>query len=281
MIYGSILFLLALSLILGSIISYSQKRQDLQVVFLDVGQGDSILISQGSYQVLVDGGRDGKLLLNKLGKYIPFWDRKIEAVVETHPDQDHIAGLIDVLKSYDVSMIVKTDYPSDSQTFKALGEESSKEKAQDIEARMGTEIKFPEGAVLKIIYPFSEVGNMGKNQSNESSVIAKLEYGENRFLLTGDLPKEEEKKIIDSGADIGSVVIKISHHGSKYSNSSEFLEKVNPKEAVISVGKDNAYGHPNQEVINLLAEKNILILRTDERGDIVYECKKDAACIFN
>jgi len=274
--YGIILFLLVLSLVLGAIIFYSQNSQEFKVAFLDVGQGDAILVSQGNYQMLIDGGRDGKLLLNKLGKYVPFWDRNIEVMLATHPDQDHIAGLINVLNSYNVKTVIKTGDQSNTQTYKRFQDDIVGEKAENIEAKKGTIIKFPSGAEAKIIYPFSEIGDIQDSQSNSGSIVVKINYGENSFLLTGDFPKDKESEILDS--DISSKVLKVAHHGSKYSTSSEFLKKVNPTDAVISVGKDNSYGHPNEEVLILLKEKNINVLRTDERGDIVYNCKEDSIC---
>jgi competence protein ComEC len=276
--YSLILFLLALSLVLGAIIFYSRNDQDFRVIFLDVGQGDAVLISQGSYQMLIDGGRDGKLLLNKLGKYIPFWDRNIEVMLETHPDQDHIAGLINVLNSYNVKTVIKSGDRSETQTYKRFQDDVTNEKAENIEAKKGTVVKFPSGASAEIIYPFSETGDISDNQSNSGSVVVRINYGENSFLLTGDFPKDKEAELLNSGFDLSSRVLKVAHHGSKYSTSLEFLEKVNPADAVISVGRDNSYGHPNEEVLNLLKEKNISILRTDEKGDIIYDCKKDLIC---
>ena len=251
------------------------------MVFLDVGQGDAILILNGSYQMLIDGGRDGRLLLNKLGKYIPFWDRNIETIVATHPDQDHIAGLIDVMEKYNVKAIIENSDQSDTQTFKKFSEDMDLEKANKIEAKNGVKIKFPDGAEAEVIYPIFETGEIIDRESNSGSIVIKLNYGENNFLFTGDLPKEQEKIIVDSGQDIYSGILKIAHHGSKYSTSPEFLEKVNPKDAVISVGKDNSYGHPNREILNLLQEKGINVFRTDEKGDILYKCKKDSFCELN
>ncbi len=276
--YGIVGFLLALFLVLGNVIWHPQGNDNLEVIFIDVGQGDAILISQGSYQMLIDGGKDGKVLLNKLGKYIPFWDRDIEVMLATHPDQDHIAGLIDVLEAYNVKSVIETGDQSQSQTYKKLQEEISNEKSEKTEAKKGTEIKFPSEATAKIVYPFFETGDINDSNSNSGSVVVKIDYGENSFLLTGDLPKEQEEMIISSGQDINSKILKVAHHGSKYSTGAEFLDKVSPKQTVISVGKGNSYGHPNSEVIDLLKNKNIDILRTDERGDIIYGCKKDLDC---
>lgn len=279
--YSIMLFLLVVSFVLSGIIYFSRKTGDLKIIFLDVGQGDAILISQGSYQMLVDGGRNGKSLLEKLGKYVPFWDRRIEVIVATHPDQDHIAGLIDVLEKYEVGTVIKTQDKSQSQTYGKLEEEIENEKANNIEAKKGTLIKFSGDISAEILYPFSETGDMADNKSNSGSAVMKIVYGENSFLLAGDLPKEQEISVINSGGDIHSRVLKAAHHGSKYSTSPEFLERVDPTDAIISVGKDNSYGHPNGELLNLLEEKNINILRTDERGDIIYRCKKYSVCGLN
>src|SRR3989344_4106796 len=142
-------------LILGGIIFYQKNNHDLRVIFLDVGQGDSILIQQGMNQMLIDGGRNGKTLLEKLGRYIPFWDRQIEVIVATHPDQDHIGGLMDVFKSYKVAKVIRTDAKSDSRTFKAFEEAIKNENMDKIEAEKGVKIKFPAGAEGEIAYPFS------------------------------------------------------------------------------------------------------------------------------
>jgi competence protein ComEC len=274
--YSVILSLSVLGVIFACIIHFSQEPDKLRVVFLDVGQGDAILISKGNYQMLIDGGRDGKLLLNKLGKYIPFWDRNVEVILATHPDQDHIAGLIDVLQKYNVKNVLKTQDKSESQTYKKFEEEIGNEKSENIDAKKEVSIKISDDAGIEIVYPFSETGDIADNKSNEGSVVVKINYGENSFLLTGDLPKEQEIEIVNSGINIASTIFKIAHHGSKYSNSAGFLEKVNPIQTIISVGKDNSYGHPSGEVVNFLKEKNISVFRTDERGDIAYECAKDS-----
>ena len=130
--------LIALIVILSVIVFYGQNNA-MSVVFLDIGQGDGILISQGSQQVLIDGGKDGKFLLEKLGKYIPFWDRNIETIIETHPDQDHIGGLVEVFKAYSVASVVETKMQNNSQTFKKLEETvdqlASQNKLEKIEAK--------------------------------------------------------------------------------------------------------------------------------------------------
>jgi len=271
-IYTSLAFLFLLVIILATIIFFTHKK-DLRVVFFDVGQGDVILISEGSQQVLIDGGKDGKLLLEKMGKYVPFWDRNIEAVIVSHPDQDHIGGLINLFRAYKVQNVIKTNAQSDSQTFQKLEEEISQSGVEKVEAKKDLTINFSNGAVAQILYPFDSLPNEVDASSNDNSVVVKLSYGENKFLFTGDLPSTKEAELLNDKTDLNSQILKVSHHGSKYATSNEFLDAVNSQDAIISVGKNNFYGHPNQEVLQRLLEHKARIFRTDEIGDIEYLCQ--------
>jgi competence protein ComEC len=269
-LYLILFFLLVLCLILSGIIFHSQK-QELTVNFLDVGQGDAILISEGSKQILIDGGPNGQILLEKLGKYIPFWDRNIEVVIATHPDQDHIDGLIDAMKTYNIGEIIDNSEETDSQVYKKYKEIIQEKNIPRMKGQRGMNIKISEDAKLEILNPGENLDN-NKKDTNADSIVAKLTYGENSFLFTGDLPSEKELTLISAGLDLNSRVLKVAHHGSKYSTSLEFLDKVAPKDAVISAGKNNRYGHPAWETLDRLNEKKTRILRTDEAGDIVYGC---------
>jgi len=275
-IYATLFLLLALAFILGGIIFYAKNSRELAVIFFDVGQGDAILISHGNNQMLIDGGKNGKIILEKLGKHIPFWDRTIEAVIATHPDQDHIGGLIDVAEAYNISNIIETNSISESQTFLAWKEAEKSEHSQILEAIKGLTVKFPEGADAQVIYPFSSVISPNKSSANQYSVVMELKSGENSFLFTGDLPAEQELALIREKSALNSRVLKVSHHGSKYSTSEEFLNAVKPEEAVISVGKNNSYGHPSPEIIEKLLKHGVKIWRTDEMGDIKYKCNPPA-----
>ncbi len=265
--------LIVLIIILSTIVFQGKSDAPLSVVFLDVGQGDAILISQGSQQILIDGGKDGKLLLEKLGKYIPFWDRNLETIIETHPDQDHIGGLVDVFGAYTVGSVVETKMQNDSQTFKKLEETIAKNNVEKIEAKKDVAIKFPDGAMLQVLYPSESVTDKNVSDTNLYSVVVKLTVGKNKFLFTGDFPTTQDSLLLGSGVDVSADFLKVAHHGSKYATSDEFLNAVKPTEAIISVGKNNSYGHPNPETLQRLISHKIKILRTDEQGDIVYECQ--------
>lgn len=275
----SILVFAAVLFILLYAISFMRQKNTFMVNFLNVGQGDAILISQGNTQVLIDGGKDGKLLLEKLGSRIPFWDRTIETIIVTHPDQDHIGGLLKVLQTYKVETIMQTTHKSDSQTYEKLQDLVRKNHVENIDAMRDVVLHMHE-AQIKILYP---LGSLREGiESNATSVVSKIEYGENSFLMTGDLPSEQEAELIKSGLLLEADVLKISHHGSKYSSSQEFLKSVKAADAVISVGKNNTYGHPHQDVMQRLKDLHMNILRTDEKGDIVYRCENpQSRCILS
>ncbi len=240
----------------------------LRIVFLDVGQGDSLLISQGQVQVLIDGGRDGKILLGKLGQQMPFWDKQIEVVIATHPDADHVGGLAAAASRYHVSTYLSNGVVGESDVFRNLQRVlDSDQRTEQAVVGTGSKIIFPEGAELSVLFPRSGTAE-AMNETNEGSIVTRLVFGDTSFLLTGDLPREETVL-----PDIlPTKVLKVAHHGSKYSTSEAWLGKVHPEDAIVSVGK-NRYGHPSEEVLSRLQKHGIHILRTDQRGDIEYICR--------
>lgn len=253
-----------------------QGAKETKVVFLNVGQGDAILISQGGNQVLIDGGRSGKTLLSGIARHVPFWDRTIETVIATHPDADHIGGFPDLVSRYRVHTYVSTSVRSESDVFSLLERtlREAREPIDRIVAGRGLSVAFPRGGTLEVLYP--EDGTRVSGASNETSVVTRFSFGETDFLLTGDLPKEELFL-----PDVPpSEILKLSHHGSKHSSSDTFLARVRPEEAVISVGK-NRYGHPAPEALARVAALGSRIRRTDVSGDIVYRCRTETNdCLF-
>lgn len=248
---------------------------NLEVVFFDIGQGDSIFVKtpQG-HQVLIDGGPSGKRILEKLGDEMPFWDRSIDLVVLTHPDYDHLRGLLDALDRYKVKNILWTGVLRETETFEKWLEKLEKEKEQGAEifiALKGQVIRVGDSQFY-VLHPFESLdGQLWEKNANDSSIVLKLIFGNTAFLLPGDITKEVEQALLprsDLPVSIGADILKIAHHGSKAASSKEFLQVVAPNAAVISCGKDNTYGHPHQEVLSNLAEFGITVLRTDELGDI-------------
>lgn len=222
------------------------------LVACDVGQGDGILIWRGSAQVIVDGGPDKKKMIDCLSRFVPFWDRSIELVVLTHAEADHMTGVLEVLRRYQVGQVVTSGLAKD------------KVAANDVPVHIavaGEEVRVNglEFIILGTRTDTSEV--------NETSVVLKLVYGQFRALLTGDIGSETEQLLVNSGRNLTSNVLKVGHHGSKFSSSREFLEAVKPAVAVISAGKNN-YGHPTKEVLERLKDAGARIWRTDESGDV-------------
>jgi len=278
---------LSLILLVGLVWSAVRQLPDkrLHLVFCDVGQGDAILITHGSSQILIDGGPNNQVL-NCLANNMPFWDREIEMVVLTHPEKDHFGGLIDVIERYDVKYFVVNSVVNDSAGFWEFREVVLAEEALIFSPQEGERLKigplifevfWPEERLddllvwshfaealrdkEKILGAASVAGN-----PNETSIVLKLSFGNFDTLLTGDIGFISEKKL--DLADLGEIeVLKIGHHGSKYSTSEEFLAQVKPELAVISVGK-NSFGHPTEEVLSKLTSLGIQYLRTDKQGEI-------------
>ncbi len=245
------------------------QSQYLEVDFLNIGQGDAIFIeTPARQQILIDGGPDSSVL-TKLSREMPFFDRTIDLVILTHPEKDHIAGLFEVLKRYKIKTILWTGVVRDTNEWQEWVNLVRKEKADIKIAQKGERIIFnkenPE-IFIDILNPEENLeGKESKNTSNDTSIVALLKVGENSFLFTGDIGEPTEKKLAEK--NIGADILKIAHHGSKYSSSEEFLKKVLPVAAVISVGENN-YGHPTEEVLARLNNFGIKLLRTDEDGDI-------------
>lgn len=270
-----LIFLLTLFAFLPFAILFSWPSQRLYLVACDVGEGDAILITKGFTQVLIDGGPNNKVL-QCLAQNMPFWDRTIELVINTHPDKDHITGLIDVIQRYNVRQLVSNSLVVDTEVFKEFYQQIIEKKIPVYSPQKGDKIKIA-GLEFKVLWPEKVIGdpaiwkqnvnnlNAAASQlfTNNFSIVLHLQYGQFDALLTGDITAKEEKEIIKDYQFQDIEVLKIPHHGSKYSTSEEFLKAVNPRVAIISVGK-NPWGHPTKEVLERLSQRNIKILRTDK-----------------
>jgi len=257
--------------ILASLTAATMPDDNLHISFLDVGQGDAILIQRGSQQVLVDGGPSPQAIGLALGEKMPFWDRTIELVVLTHPSADHVAGLVEVLHRYKVKQVLYPDLDFKSNIY---DEWCSLLEEKDIKctlAQAGQRIDLGEviiGVLNPQIPPFTGTGS----DIDNNGVVLRLEMGEVSFLLTADIMWEAEFELIDRRASLTSTVLKVAHHGSATSTTAEFLAVVNPELAVISVGESNTFGHPTKEVIDRLEQKlgSENIYRTDDNGTIEF-----------
>ncbi|MBX2866450.1 MBL fold metallo-hydrolase [Candidatus Kaiserbacteria bacterium] len=228
------------------------------VVFLDVGQGDSIFIqSPTETQMLIDGGR-GSAVLRPLADVMGFFDKTIDYVLITHPDSDHVGGLVSVFDRYEILHVLRTEKESETAVWQAVEERLEGEM---LFARRGQTYDLGGGAVLTILFPEADASDL---ESNEASIVARLVYGESEFLFMGDAPQEVERKLLEG--DIQSDVLKVGHHGSKTSTAEEFIEVVRPTYSIISAGKDNRYGHPHAEVLENLSVSEIK--NTADEGSI-------------
>ncbi len=267
---GIIVFLAVVSVFVCMVAASKDRGHNLRVTFLDVGQGDAILIeAPNGNRVLIDGGTPSGKTLSELGSVLPFYDRSLDAVIATHPDQDHIGGLPEVLKRYSVSALFEPDLYSGNGSYEEMERMGEKDGAQKIVARAGTVVHLDKNATLEILYPEKKLPPA--SDTNASSVVAKLTFGKISFLFTGDLPQEQENYLVEKyGAELDSDVLKFGHHGSKTSTSPEFLADVSPKYGVVSAGVDNKYGHPNKEVLDLAEKDKVEVLRTDKQGRISF-----------
>lgn len=239
-----------------------QNINTMEVHYIDVGQGDCTLIKCGAEAMLIDGGDNSKgtqiqSYLQKQGI------DKLNYVIATHPDSDHIGGLDVIVYKFECETIIMPDMEKDSKTYKDLIAAMKSKSYKAIFPEMGKEYSLGD-AVFTIISPAKEY-----EDANNSSVGILLKHGENTFLFTGDAEKEAEKDIASGSINIDCDVYKAGHHGSVSASSEELLNKASPAYAVISCGKDNRYGHPHASVLNEFKYRGIKVFRTDEQGTII------------
>jgi competence protein ComEC len=240
----------------------------LHVAFLDVGQGDAIFITTpGGHQILIDGGPSATTTLWEMGRHMPFWDRSLDVVVNTHPDADHLAGLPEVLRRYQVSQIMLPDVGNDTSLYAAWEEALAEEGAALVTAQAGARLSLGDGVRAEVLHPGAVPAG---DNLNDHSVVLRVGLGHISFLLPGDIEAEVERNLVMDGAALGATVLKASHHGSGTSSCEIFVTAVDPQVAVISVGADNRFGHPASEVLTRYAEHSIPVLRTDEVGCIEF-----------
>lgn len=282
-----LLFLAANAMLIWSAVFYFETRPELAVTFFDVGQGDSTFIELANgNQILIDGG-PGDRVLAKLGRRMPFWDRSIDLLILTHPEADHLNGLLEVAKRYEVGLVLETGVNHPSPQYREWQDLIKAQRIPVVIAERGQRVWLGRSAVIEILAPFENYAGTSVGKVNNTSIVGRLVHGKNSILLTGDIEKQVERRLVFESLDskpaplrreasasgfliLDSDVLKVPHHGSKTSSSEEFLGAVSPEVAVIQVGK-NRYGHPTQEVLDRLAVVGARIFRNDLDGDITFE----------
>lgn len=235
----------------------------LKIYFFDVGQGDSILIRATTGEnILLDGGPDKKVL-KKIGQVLPFWDRHLDYLILSHPHDDHLIGLIELGRRYQVGALVRTSAQADTAADNLLSELL---KGRETIISEPQKIVLRNGCYFDFLYPRSSI--ISDSDLNNTSLVFKFVCGSFKILFTGDAGQAVEQTLIKDGVDLETDIIKIAHHGSDTASSQEFLNQSGAETAIISVGENNKFKHPATRIIDRLKGLNFVIYRTDKDGDI-------------
>lgn len=270
-------------------IAFQWPDGKMRIIACDVGQGDAILITRGFNQILVDGGPDNGKAMVCLGEYMPFWDRQLELVAATHPDMDHIGGLPEIMERYKVKNVLMSDAGKKTEGFDSFYKAVRESSANLTIADRGMELKLGQMRLL-VLSPDKDEGLLAqwyqnttnldqsvlgvsdvleKVEVNDHSVVLLVTYGQTETLLAGDLTEAGEKELLKLKIVPDVDILKAGHHGSKTSTSVEWLGIIKPELVLISVSKNNRYGHPNEAVIKRIKSLGSRVLRTDELGSLV------------
>lgn len=260
--------LLCVTFVLALVYIKENNTGTLKVFFLDVGQGDAIYIrTPGGRDMLIDGG-PSKIVIQRLSEVMPWYDKTIDVVLETHPDADHIGGLPHVFARYEVGVFIEPGVKSPNAIDDELLRLREEKNIPQTIARRGMRVDFGDGSHFDILFPDTDPAFL---ETNTASIVGRMVYGSTSVMLTGDSPDEIERHLIfKDGTTLRSDILKAGHHGSRTSSGLEFVKTVAPKYAVISAGKGNRYGHPHKEVLNVFNTLGVEVMRTDTMGTLYF-----------
>ena len=264
----AIIVVVCIIVVTAVIIWSTRPTDEVTVVFCDVGQGDATLIRwPDGFDLLIDGGPDAKVL-GCLGRFLPFTDRTIEVVVMTHPDADHSSGLPLVLDRYTVEQLWRGSHEGSSATVRTLYDIAAAHNVPITPIVAGQQWVIGN-TKLTVLSPAVSPPRDPQEKTNNGSAVIRLDVGEESFLFTGDIESPVEAWLVSAGQSLDVDVVKVAHHGSPTSSSAEFITATSPRLAVISVGKENKFGHPSRRVVRRWQQAGATVIRTDQQGSII------------
>lgn len=251
-----------------SIFLFTLPGDALKIHFLDIGQGDSMLIQTPSYhEILIDGG-PGSAVLGQLSEILPFFEKTIDLVVLTHPHSDHLMGLLPILERYQVHNILLTGVSYQSDVYAEFLQEARGQGIMLYFARADEDFLIGDLVLFDVLYPFTPITGQKFENANNSSIVLQVEYSDFRALLPGDSEKEVEDTLIKEGVDVTAELFKAGHHGSRTSSTATFLKAVSPQYMVIQSGAGNQFGHPHRETLLSAVKQGVSVFRNDLSGRI-------------
>ena len=267
---GLLAGVVALVLVWALVVQQPDRRLHLRV--LDVGQGDALLLTTpAGHTILVDGGPDASRTLSYLGRYLPFWQRRIDLLVLTHPHEDHLGGLVEVPARYEVGQVLETPYTLSNTLETAWMGTLRTQHVPTVAAMRGMSVEVEPGLALRVLAPDGDLLTGTHSDINNSSVVLRLVYQQVSMLLAGDIETESGERLLseaNAAAPLDATVLKVPHHGSATGLSDPLLAAIRPQVAVISVGADNTYGHPAPQTLAALVAAHTPVYRTDLNGTI-------------
>lgn len=268
-----LIVIIILSLVLINLIqaSYNRYNKNIKITFLDVGQGDAILIKDNNSKILIDGG-PGRAVLRSLGIELGIFENTLDLVIATHADSDHIGGLLEVCKKYDITIFAFNGLDTDKDYMKSLISCLQSKNVKIVKMCEGVDVLLSGGAILKTLSPGCIIDS--NIESNSGSIVTELFYGDHRALFMADAPIEVENHIISNYQSLLQkeiTILKAGHHGSDTSSGESFIKHIKPVYTIISAGKDNSYGHPKQSVLEIVKKYGKYILSTALSGNISFE----------